>query len=102
MYEADAVVSEEVVCSLDQKAEDELAKQRIRRKTIPGEENRMCEVESLAGSGRSGQASEDWASKRGDVKEQAGTRSLRPHSQAKELGFSPECMWKLHKFYYYR
>ena len=48
------MVSEEAVRSLDQKAKDELAKQRIRRKTIPGEENRMCEVESLAGSGLSG------------------------------------------------
>lgn len=94
------MVSKEAVCSLDQKAEDELAKQRIRRKTIPGEENHMCEVESLAGSGRSGQASKNWASERGDVKEQAGTRSPRPHSHAKELGFSPKCMRKLHKFYY--
>lgn len=53
------MVSEEVACSLDRKAEDEPVKRRIRRKTVPGRGNYMCEVESLAGLGCSGQASKD-------------------------------------------
>lgn len=52
-------------CSLDRKAEDEPVKRRIRRKTVPGGGNYMCEVESLAGLGCSGQAGQQRPQVRG-------------------------------------